>query len=162
MCFAVSSVCCASAKDYCVSVSKNLSMLCDVSGENIVINEPTPADIETRISRLNNLEHTVVILTISDLGMLSVYGGNQNWVVVSFHGLGKGDAYRSGKAINETAEVPYKEIDISISGDVNPVSTQFTLPNNTAIEIAIYFAQHHTMPKNIRWKGNMDGLVSAS
>lgn len=142
-----------------MSSLKNFSMLHDDSGQNIIVSDPPLEAVKTNIVRLNNGERTIVQLTVRDLGTLSIYGGNAGQVGVSYHGFGKGDEFRWGKAINETATLPDEEIDISIGGDINPESTRFTLPYDTALEIAEHFLRHHKMPSAVKWSGKMDGLI---
>jgi hypothetical protein len=114
----------------------------------------SPQDVINAIESLDNVRHTGVLLSRS-VGLLFIFGVNQNRAWVTFAGRSSRHNRRHGTLVDEAYSEEDGEIDISVSGEITPIPLYATASKELTTSVAVHFLEHAEFPHDVRWLGNM-------
>lgn len=105
--------------------------------------------LETLIRALNNGSRTFVAIAGAD-SYITVSGGNQNRVMLSYQEIGRAGMLLDPKIPHDAGEI---EMVIETDHDIEPLRR--TVNRDDAIKVATYYLEHETVPEGLVWDGNM-------
>lgn len=127
-------------------------LICHQKPPSMPTLNPVPQQVTTAIEQLDGNECYGLSLQNTKAGVLMMWGGNENRIMVVFHGYpgGKYSKFRAELMDSDVAD-PDRELTIQV-GDTEKVKKLCeTVPRSVASEVAVYFAEHGRLPKGFHW-----------
>lgn len=117
-----------------------------------------PEDVRSCIQALNNEERTHVSLIVG-IGSLSIWGGNQGRVQVTYRTPPKSGSSQSGTLLDPEVKDSCEEFLLSLNGEESETNLQATVTKDTAVEVAVYVLKHNALPRGLLWHGEMTKYI---
>ena len=118
-------------------------------GTREVIDNPSRENVIEAIQGLDNRYRTEVSIGIRDHeeGPITISGGERNRVRVNY--FDKSNRWQ--QVIDPAYPNKSEEIELWINYDLDDVLIYQTLLKEKALEIALYYLEHQTLPNNLAW-----------
>jgi hypothetical protein len=120
---------------------------------------PTRTDLETAVSNLDGITSYGMSLR-NKIGMLSIWGGKDERVLVIFQGEDKTEylAFQA-KLLDSNVSDPDKEIAFLINDVETSVPRRETVSKITATQIALFFNEYNRLPKELNWTNDISAFT---